>query len=141
MNHPFAKKSYSVGRAIGVILTHLAVSLVHGYAHERLEIGLAQVQRVFIGIVIVAAPLVAGYFLWRGNRRTGGALTAASMAGALLFGLFFHFVHEGPDNVWRLLRVMPPGWYSVFETTAFLLAVLELWGVVLGLRLAKKLPD
>jgi hypothetical protein len=138
MNQPFARKPESIGVAIGVILIHLAVSLVHGLAHSHLGIGLNAAQEIFVGVVITAAPLVAGYLLWKNKTRAGGALLAASMAGALVFGVYFHFIAAGIDNVNHEFPFGPASWKNLFDETAFAIAGLEVLGAVLGLVLVLK---
>jgi hypothetical protein len=115
---------------------HLAVSLVHGLAHSRLGIGLNAAQEIFVGAVITALPLVAGYLLWKNKLRAGGALLAASMAGALVFGAFYPFHRTGH----RQCELPRPDWLGKLEDdqTAADLAGLELLGTILGLILVLK---
>jgi hypothetical protein len=124
--------------AIGVILIHLAVSLVHGLTHSRLGIGLNAAQEIFVVTVITVAPLVAGYFLWKDKLRSGGALLAASMAGAFVFGVFYHFIAPGADNVNHQSSLGSANWTRLFDQTAVGIAVLEILGLVLGLLLVRK---
>jgi hypothetical protein len=128
----------TVNYVIGVILIHLAVSLVHGLAHSRLGIGLNAAQEIFVGAVITASPLVAGYLLWKNKLRAGGALLAASMAGALVFGAFYHFIAPGTDNVNHHVPIGSANWKDLFDQTAAGLAGLELLGIILGLILVLK---
>lgn len=124
--------------AIGVILIHLSVSLVHGLTHSRLGIGLSTAQRIFVVTVITVAPLVAGFLLWKDKLRSGGALLAASMAGAFIFGVFYHFIAPGADNVNYQLPLGMANWTRLFDQTAFGIAVLEVVGLILGLTLILK---
>lgn len=122
----------TVRYAIGVILIHLAVSLVHGLTHSRLGIGLSTAQRIFVVTVITVAPLVAGYLLWKNKLRSGGALLAASMAGAFIFGVFYHFIAPGADNVNHQLPLGLANWTRLFDQTAVGIAVLEVVGLIFG---------
>jgi hypothetical protein len=124
--------------AIGVILSHLAVSLVHGLTHRRLGIGLNAAQKIFVVTVITVAPVVAGYFLWKDKLRSGGALLAASMAGAFIFGVFYHFIAPGADNVNHQLPLGLANWTRLFDQTAVGIAVLEFLGLILGLTFVLK---
>ena len=48
-------------------------------------------------------------------------MLAASMAGSLAFGLLYHFLVPGPDNIFT----QPPGpWRAAFVVTAVLLSLL-----------------
>ena len=54
-----------------------------------------------------------------------------SMLGSLAFGLYFHFVKVGPDNV-NMLRQSPVFLVHVFQITAIILASIELFGTATG---------
>ena len=57
-------------------------------------------------------------------------LLSFSMGGALLFGLYHHFVAQGPDNVGS----HGPGfWAATFTISAYGLLVLEAMGTYAGL--------
>jgi hypothetical protein len=121
-----------VSYAIGVVLIHFAISLVHGLAHSHLGISLSGAQQVFVAVVIAAGPLMAGYILWTNNSRVGGALLAASMASALVFGVYFHFIAPGNDNVNREVILGSANWQNLFVETAIEIAGLEVVGTMLG---------
>lgn len=120
------------------VLAHLLVSLVHGYAHTELGVGLSTWQNWYVLIVITVAPLVALTLVWTRHRRLGFILLTASMAGSLIFGAYYHFVLVSPDHVSHL----PPGdAQGLFKLTAVLLVVTEFFGFIvglLGLRLVAK---
>lgn len=120
------------GYALAIILTHLGLSVVHGLAHRRLAIALTILQETFIGIVIVSAPLVAGYFVWKYRLRLGAVLLTLSMAGALTFGIYYHFVAKGPDNVDYDRPGAPANWRNLFEDTAIDLTLIEALGLFAG---------
>jgi hypothetical protein len=117
--------------AIAAIVAHAAVNVAHGAAHRHLGVPLTPAQALFVGVVILAAPILAGILLWRDVRRTGGALLLSSMFGALVFGVWNHFVVPGADNALS----MPAGpWGTLFQVTSALLALTEAWGCWAGLR-------
>lgn len=133
MREPGTKTSAAPqGYAIAIILMHLALSIAHGVAHNHLAIMLTIAQKLFVALVIVAAPLVAGHFIWRRRSRLGGALLAASMAAALAFGVYYHFVAPGPDNVNQSESKAPANWHNLFEDTAIDLALIEALGTLAG---------
>jgi hypothetical protein len=112
------------------VLAHLLVSLVHGYAHSKLEVGLSVWQNWYVLIVITVAPLVALSLIWTRYRRVGFLLLIASMAGSLTFGAYYHYVAISPDHVSHL----PPGdAQGLFSVTAVLLLVTELFGLLVGI--------
>src|SRR4051812_42089922 len=121
-------------RAVAIVLVHAAVALVHGAAHGTLGIVPSPPSLAFIMTVIGAGPLVAlGLLRLSGDERGGGAL-AATMAGALLFGLWNHFAVPSPDHV---AHVADGAWGRVFQVTAVLLAMTEAAGTWAGLVLLR----
>jgi len=115
--------------AIVIVLLHLAVSMPHGMAHSGLHIEMQLWQNVYIWVIITLLPLVAAVLIWK-RRRAGFLLLLLSMAGAFLFGVFYHFIAAGPDNV-ATLPANPAT--RTFQLTAGLLALIEATGFVLGL--------
>jgi hypothetical protein len=120
--------------ALKIIISHLLVNFFHGAAHFHFHIPMAMWQQAYIAVVIFVAPLVAGALLLQRRLRASAWLLLASMAGALLFGLNFHFLLVGPDHV---ASVDSRGWGLTFQLTAFLLGVLEAWGVSVSVRLLR----
>jgi hypothetical protein len=114
-----------------IVLAHLLVTIVHGSAHSRLHIELSAAERLFVIVVIIVSPLVAGVVLWTSRQRTGLWLLTFSMAASLLFGLYKHFVARGQDRVGEQL---PGEWATVFATTAYLLLLSEALGTYIGVH-------
>jgi len=111
------------------VLAHLVVSMVHGRAHERLAVGLSNWQNLYVLIVIVIAPLIAMVLTWTRLARIGFLLLVISMAGSLVFGVAYHYVVISLDHVSHL----PPGdAQGLFRTTALLLVLTELSGILVG---------
>ena len=111
------------------VLAHLLVSLVHGYAHTELEVGLSAWQNWYVVVVITLAPLIALALVWMRRERIGFALLVISMVGSLIFGGYFHYIGISPDHVSHL----PPGdTQGMFRVTAVLLLATELFGAVVG---------
>ena len=112
------------------VLAHLVVNVLHGRAHENLNVGLSAWQNIYVITVIVIAPLIAMLLLWTRYARLGLLGLIISMAGSLIFGVVYHYVIVSPDHVSHL----PPGDAAgMFRLTAFLLILTELFGVVVGL--------
>jgi hypothetical protein len=113
-----------------VVLAHFAVVMVHGSAHTQLNVGLAPWQTAFVLIVIVVAPLLAALLIWTRFSRSGFRLLSLAMGGALIFGVYFHYLTISPDHVSHL----PPGdAQGTFRLTALLLAITEAIGLTIGL--------
>ena len=112
------------------VLAHLVVSIIHGRAHEGLSVGLSNWQNIYVLTVVVIAPLIAMLLIWTRLARAGLLLLVISTAGSLIFGVVYHYVVVSPDHVSHL----PPGdAQGLFRTTALLLVLTELFGVVVGL--------
>ena len=61
---------------------------------------------------------------------TGIALLFCSMLGALVFGIYNHFILISPDHV---SQIPATSWGKVFQITAVLLVISETLGVGVGL--------
>jgi hypothetical protein len=138
MNPKVSNRNALVGFAIGIVVVHFVLNVVHGMAHARLAIGLNGFQNFFVAVVIVAAPLFAAYLIWKGNMRVGGALLTLSMAGALVFGAYYHFILPGPDHVTHINLPISLDMRDIFDVSAVLLALFECLGVLAGARIFSK---
>lgn len=108
-----------------IVLVHLAVVLAHGSGHTHLGIATSVWQSAFIAIVILAAPLLAMILLWTRLQRAGVYVLGISMAGSLVFGVYYHFLFASTDNVFALGQ---QAWTAAFRITAVLLALIEAVG-------------
>jgi hypothetical protein len=106
------------------------VNVLHGRAHDSLNVGLSTWQNIYVIIAILIAPLMAMLLVWTRYARLGLLVLVISMAGALIFGAVYHYVLVSPDHVSHL----PPGdAQGLFRTTALLLVLTELFGLIAGL--------
>jgi hypothetical protein len=120
-----------------VVLLHLAVSAVHGAGHAKLHIAITDWQQKFIVVVILAAPVLAAILLWTRLRAVGAWLLLVSMAGAFVFGAYYHFIFPSPDNV---SMITSGDWKLPFQLTAVLLAILEALACWVGMGILKRTP-
>jgi hypothetical protein len=116
-----------------VVLAHLIVSMAHGAAHSGAQVLLSRSAHLFVYIIILAGPLVGLALSWR-NERLGSLVVGLTLAGSLIFGLVNHFVMDSPDHVSRV----DAQWRTLFGTTAALLAITELLGLGLAIRLVRQ---
>jgi hypothetical protein len=125
--------------ATAVVVLTEAVNLLHAASHAGQHVvSLPGWQLAYIAVVIYAAPAVAAVLLWSRYRLAGAWLLATSMAGSLVFGLVFHFLVSGPDNVFTL----PSGtWRTAFQVTVVLLFILQMIGTLIGLWAAQRIPQ
>ena len=121
------------GRAalVAVVLTHLALSLVHGAAHSAAQVELDPAGTLFVYIVILLGPL-AGLAVLRWRPRTGAWIVALTMGGSLGFGLVNHFIIQGADHVTHVA----PAWRTLFASTAAALVAVEAAGAAIGIGCA-----
>jgi hypothetical protein len=110
-----------------LVIVHLVVTVVHGVAHGGAHVTLTPAALAFVIVVIQVGPLF-GLALSRARPRGGAAVVAASMAGALLFGVINHFVLPGSDYVGQV----DSEWRTVFGSTAALLALIEAGATIVG---------
>jgi len=116
-----------------VVLGHLAINIAHGQAHQGAQVPLSFTAALFVYIVILAGPVV-GLILSVWRPVAGGWIIAATMAGALVFGLINHFIIAGPDHVGHVAAQ----WRTLFGTTAALLLVSEAAGIWTGIWCAAR---
>ena len=114
------------------VLVHLLVSMIHGAAHAGASVPMSQAANLFVFVVILAGPLIGLGLSFR-TRLYGGVVVALTMAASLVFGVVNHFLIDSPDHI---SHIATP-WSSLFATTAVLLAITELLGLAIALRLVR----
>jgi hypothetical protein len=117
--------------ALGVVVIHFVVVLVHSIAHEKLPVKATPAQLTFIIPVIVVAPVLAGLLLLK-FEKAGTILLTASMLGSLVFGVYYHFIAHTIDHVAHVARMQPLYLSQMFTVTAYLLAISEAAGTAVG---------
>jgi hypothetical protein len=110
---------------------HLVATLLHGKAHTDLAIALPPAKNAFVIAVIVIAPVFAAVLTW--TRYTAGAvwIFSLSMFGALLFGIYHHYIMVSSDNVAHLPNGSASA-HSSFIASAAAVALLELASALYG---------
>jgi len=114
-----------------LVIVHLIAALWHGDAHSTLGIDLPTLKDIYIYVVIVAAPIVSVILVWTRFMIFGAGLFAFSMAGAVVFGAYHHYILVSPDNIAHL----PPGLaeaHAQFIESAALIAIVEILAALLG---------
>ena len=117
-----------------VILAHAVVVALHSAAHVKLQIDAGLLGTAFIAAVIILAPILAMFHLWTRYVRIGVLILLGSMAGALAFGVYNHFLIPGPDHI---LHIPPGPWQRLFQTTAIFLIITEGIGCWIGVWATK----
>jgi len=85
-------------------------------------------QNIYIFLVILIAPIVAALLIWK-RKPSGFVILALSMIGSFVFGVYYHFVATGADNVFTL---PVSSWTLTFQLSAWLLAITELAAAVVA---------
>lgn len=131
-----SRRAAFIGTA--VVSLSVAVNLLHTASHAGQHLmPLLAGQLAYVAVVIYAAPVVAAVLLWTRYGLAGAWLLAGAMAGSFVFGLLYHFVVPGPDNVFT----QPSGpWRTAFVVTAVLLAPLQAIGGSVGPWAAQRIP-
>lgn len=109
---------------------HAIIAVLHGLAHFEMSVWLSVFGTTFVMLVIGLAPFLALLLLHSRWQKPGALLLALSMLGALIFGLWSHFIAPGINNV---TQMHAGSWYFPFLITSILLAILETVGVAIGL--------
>lgn len=115
-----------------IVVVHLLISAIHGNAHAGASVPLSRAANIFVFVVILAGPLI-GLVISFWARLLGGWVVALTMAASFVFGVVNHFIVDSPDHI---SHIAAP-WSTQFTTTAVLLAITELLGTVVGLRLVR----
>jgi len=117
--------------ATAIVAAHLLVNIAHGLAHRQLHVDLVPLDAIFVVVVILLVPLLAGALNWTAWKRLGLILLSLSMLGSFLFGLYHHFLVVSPDHV----HSQPPNaWGLTFVWTAYGLLVTEAIGAYVGVN-------
>ena len=117
-----------------IVLAHLLVSAIHGAAHTGAGVPLSPAANLFVFVVVLAGPLI-GLVISFWARLFGGWVVALTMAASFVFGVVNHFVVDSPDHISHVAAA----WSTQFAMTAVLLAITELLGMVVALRLIRAL--
>jgi hypothetical protein len=120
--------------ALALIAIHFAVVVMHSAAHQILPVKATPAQLAFIVPVIIVAPVIAGFILFKFNK-AGTILLTLSMFGSLVFGVYYHFIADTVDHVAHVAHLEPVFWSQMFRLTSYLLAITELLGSALGVML------
>jgi hypothetical protein len=90
-----------------LVVIHALAHGLHGLAHKQIPIPLSLFQTVFVGIVILLAPIIAAVLLWTQFDRIGSSLLLISMAATILFGIYNHYIVLSPDHVSHVSFIEP----------------------------------
>jgi hypothetical protein len=116
------------------VLAHLAIAVVHGVAHVRAHVLLSKGAMSFVVLVIFIGPIFGLVVQRLALVSAGQWVIAATLAGALVFGMSNHFLMAGADRVSHVVEA----WRVLFGITAGLLAATEAYGSALAVWCAMR---
>jgi hypothetical protein len=119
------------GFAFLLVSAHAVVGILHAWAHFELRVAMSLSQSLFVVGIVGGAPCLSLPLLRFRSVQLGWMTFLFSMLASLVFGLYFHFVKAGPDKV-NMLRQSPVFFVHVFQVTAIILALIELFGTAAG---------
>ena len=117
-----------------IVVMHALLHGLHGLAHNEIPVPLSLLQGLFVGVVVILAPIIAAGLLWTPFYRIGSWILLGSMAGSLLSAIYNHHLVISPDHV---SQVSFEGWGLLFQVTAYLMLIVDglgCWISVLALR-------
>jgi hypothetical protein len=115
---------------VGIVVLHAIVNVLHGAAHQQIQVFATPEQSVFIGSVIVMAPLIGAVLLATRHRLMGAWILVLAMFSSAAFGIVNHTILPSPDNI---SEAPSSGWGSLFVWSALTLAVIESIGAATAL--------
>jgi hypothetical protein len=105
-----------------IVVMHVLLHGLHGLAHNEIPIPLSLLQGLFVGGMVILAPIIAASLLWTPLYRIGSWLLLGSMAGSLLSAIYNHHLVISPDHV---SQVSFEGWGLLFQVTAYLMLIVD----------------
>ncbi|MBD3885756.1 hypothetical protein IFO70_29010 [Phormidium tenue FACHB-886] len=120
-----------------IVVMHALLHGLHGFAHHEIPVPLSLFQGLFVGGVVILAPIIAAGLLWTPFYGIGSWLLLGSMAGSLLSAIYNHHLVISPDHV---SQVSFAGWGLLFQVTAYLMLIVDglgCWISGLALRTAQ----
>jgi hypothetical protein len=118
-----------------IVLLHIILEIVHGEMHEKLEINLSSFQFAYVTLVILFIPILSLIMILIKNikfQHIGAILLVGSMLGSFIFGVIYHIIIPGSDNIFTANNDL---WGLLFQFTAILLVIINVAGIGLGIGL------
>ena len=112
---------------VAIVVVNAIVNVLHGAAHQQIEVFTTPEQNVFIASVIMLAPLVGAVLLASRRSQVGAWVLLLAMIGSAVFGIVNHTILPGPDNV---SEAPASGSGSLFVWSAWALTVIEVIGAL-----------
>jgi hypothetical protein len=121
-----------------IVVMHVLLHGLHGLAHNEIPVPLSLLQGLFVGVVVILAPIIAAGLLWTQFYRIGSWLLLGSMAGSFLSAIYNHHLVISPDHV---SQVSFAGWGLLFQVTAYLMLIVDGLGCWIGVLALKAIQS
>lgn len=79
-----------------IVIMHALLHGLHGLAHQEIPVPLSLLQGLFVGVVVILAPIIAAGLLWTPFHGIGSWLLLSSIAGSLLSEIYNHHLVISP---------------------------------------------
>ena len=73
-----------------IVIMHALLHGLQGLAHNEIPVPLSLLQGLFVGVVVILAPIITDGLLWMPFYRIGNWLLLGLMAGSLLSAIYNH---------------------------------------------------
>ncbi len=113
-----------------MVIVHAVIAIFHGISHGGAGVALSFFGYSYVSIVVFLAPLLALLLLNMRLVQWGAWLLFFAMLGSFVYGVSFHFILLGSDN---MTQVPLGAWNLPFQWSAVLLAISEAIGVGVGI--------
>ncbi len=114
-----------------IVLAHYAVVIWHVTLLIQVQPGFPRVA-ILLLLLINLFPIAALFAFAKGFPKLAGSMIILPLGIALVIGGYTHFLSAGSDNVFRMA---PSELTLPFQVSAVLLALLEVLGCWIGLRI------
>ena len=82
-----------------LVISNALISSLHGLAHEFVSVYLDLPGYIFLTLTVYLLPFYGLWRLRKGAASSGLGVVFISLAGALLFGLYKHYIEVSADHV------------------------------------------
>lgn len=120
------------------LVLHLLTHIIHGLPHVGIPVNLRPALLAGVVLFVYVLPLVGITSILLGADQIGVLTFTTGMVGSFLQSNLLHFLLSNPDNI-RALGAGP--WQDVFAGTAVMIAVVDGFGIILGVYAWRELGE
>jgi hypothetical protein len=118
--------------AMGLIAANWILAVGHLYLVEKM-LPRPEYKVSWAGVgMMTLLHLIAASATWKLSNRWAGGILVLFWSAAMISGVYEHFLHVGPNNIFR---VAAGDWTGLFDGSVFALLAVEAAGLWLAIRL------